>query len=77
MLSLEDVSKKSGAIQSLSGIDLDIERGDAVGLMGDNRAGISTLVKIIAGNSHRAAAASESKTTRFNSRNRSMPVMTG
>lgn len=50
LLSLKGVSKNFGAIQALSGIDLEIAPGEAVGLMGDNGAGKSTLVKIIAGN---------------------------
>ena len=50
LLSLKGVSKNFGAIQALNGIDLDIQPGEAVGLMGDNGAGKSTLVKIIAGN---------------------------
>ena len=39
-----------GAIEALSGVDLDISPGEALGLMGDNGAGKSTLMKIIAGN---------------------------
>ncbi len=50
VLTLRDVSKNFGAIQALSGVDLDIRRGEALGLMGDNGAGKSTLMKIIAGN---------------------------
>ncbi|WP_282608580.1 ATP-binding cassette domain-containing protein [Pelagibius sp. Alg239-R121] len=50
LLSLKGVSKNFGAIQALTGIDLEIQPGEAVGLMGDNGAGKSTLVKIIAGN---------------------------
>ncbi len=50
LLALRDIAKSFGAIEALRGIDLDIEPGEAVGLMGDNGAGKSTLVKIIAGN---------------------------
>ncbi len=50
VLELRGITKHFGAIHALSGVDLNIERGEAVGLMGDNGAGKSTLVKIIAGN---------------------------
>ncbi len=50
VLELRGISKNFGAIQALGGVDLSIERGTAVGLMGDNGAGKSTLVKIVAGN---------------------------
>jgi simple sugar transport system ATP-binding protein len=49
VLSLRGVSKHFGAIQALQGVDLDLGRGEVLGLMGDNGAGKSTLVKIIAG----------------------------
>ena len=47
---MEQVGRSFGAIQALSGVDLTIAPGEAVGLMGDNGAGKSTLAKIIAGN---------------------------
>ena len=50
LLSLRNIAKSFGAIEALRGVDLDIQPGEAVGLMGDNGAGKSTLVKIIAGN---------------------------
>lgn len=49
-LRLVNISKTFGAIQALSGVSLDIEPGEVLGLMGDNGAGKSTLVKVIAGN---------------------------
>ena len=49
-LHLDGITKHFGAIQALRGVDLEIRRGEAVGLMGDNGAGKSTLMKIIAGN---------------------------
>ena len=49
LLSLRGVSKTFGAVQALSGIDLDIYAGEVVALLGDNGAGKSTLVKILAG----------------------------
>ena len=50
LLALRNIAKSFGAIEALRGVDLDIQPGEAVGLMGDNGAGKSTLVKIIAGN---------------------------
>jgi len=40
---------KRGAMQALSGLDLDIPRGSFFGLLGPNGAGKSTLINILAG----------------------------
>jgi simple sugar transport system ATP-binding protein len=50
LLDLRKVSKSFGAIKALTDVDLQIEKGEIVGLMGDNGAGKSTMVKLIAGN---------------------------
>ena len=50
VLSLRKISKSFGAIKALTEIDLELEPGEVLGLMGDNGAGKSTMVKIIAGN---------------------------
>jgi simple sugar transport system ATP-binding protein len=50
LLQLNGVSKSFGAIKALTDVDLQIEKGEIVGLMGDNGAGKSTMVKLIAGN---------------------------
>lgn len=49
-LELRRISKNFGAIRAVDGIDLDLEPGQVLGLMGDNGAGKSTMVKIMAGN---------------------------
>ena len=49
LLSLHSVGKGFGAIRALSDIDLQVDRGEVVSLLGDNGAGKSTLVKILAG----------------------------
>ncbi len=50
LLDIRNVSKSFGAIQAVNDISFAIERGEVVGLMGDNGAGKSTMVKLIAGN---------------------------
>jgi simple sugar transport system ATP-binding protein len=44
------VSKSFGAIHALNDVSFSVEPGEVVGLMGDNGAGKSTMVKLIAGN---------------------------
>lgn len=48
-LRLKGITKRWGAITALEDIDLDIRRGEVLGLLGDNGAGKSTLVSLIAG----------------------------
>ncbi len=50
LLELRNIARHFGAIRALDGVSLSIEPGEVVGLMGDNCAGKSTLVKILAGN---------------------------
>ena len=50
MLELANISKHFGANQALTDVSLTLEPGEVVGLLGDNAAGKSTLVKIMAGN---------------------------
>ncbi|MGT2426382.1 ATP-binding cassette domain-containing protein [Amnibacterium kyonggiense] len=49
VMSLKGITKRFGAVQALSGIDLDVYPGEVVALVGDNGAGKSTFVKILAG----------------------------
>ena len=45
VLSMQGVSKRFGAVQALTDIELDVYAGEVVALVGDNGAGKSTLVK--------------------------------
>jgi simple sugar transport system ATP-binding protein len=50
LLEVRSVSKSFGAIHALNDVSFSVEPGEVVGLMGDNGAGKSTMVKLIAGN---------------------------
>jgi simple sugar transport system ATP-binding protein len=50
LLEVRGVSKSFGAIRALTDVSFAVEPGEVVGLMGDNGAGKSTMVKLIAGN---------------------------
>jgi simple sugar transport system ATP-binding protein len=50
LLEIKNVAKHFGAIHAVSDVSFIVEPGEVVGLMGDNGAGKSTMVKLIAGN---------------------------
>ena len=50
LLEVRGVGKNFGAIRALSDVDLAVDAGEVIGLMGDNGAGKSTMVKLVAGN---------------------------
>lgn len=52
LLELSQVSKYFGGVRALHEVDLELYRGEVVGLVGDNGAGKSTLVKVISGVEH-------------------------
>ncbi|HEV2530524.1 ATP-binding cassette domain-containing protein [Phenylobacterium sp.] len=49
LLRLAGIGKTYGAIRALEGVDLDLQAGEIVCVLGDNGAGKSTLIKIISG----------------------------
>jgi simple sugar transport system ATP-binding protein len=49
ILSLRGIGKRYGAVEALSGCDLDVAAGDVLGICGDNGAGKSTLIRIVSG----------------------------
>ena len=50
LLDIRNISMHFGAIHALTDLSFSVGPGEVVGLMGDNGAGKSTMVKIIAGN---------------------------
>jgi ABC-2 type transport system ATP-binding protein len=48
-IEIHQVHKRFGAVQALSGIDLDVTPGEFFGLLGPNGAGKTTLINILAG----------------------------
>ncbi len=49
LLAVRGLSKRFGAVQALSGVDLDLASGEVHALMGENGAGKSTLIRCITG----------------------------
>lgn len=49
IVSLSNVAKSFGAVRALAGVDLKIDAGECLGLVGHNGAGKSTLMNVLAG----------------------------
>ena len=49
LISLKDIGKNFGDVEALSNVNLEISRGEVVGLVGGNGAGKTTLLRIISG----------------------------
>jgi D-xylose transport system ATP-binding protein len=49
ILQLKGISKQFGAVRALEAVDFEIYPGEVVGLVGDNGAGKSSLIKVISG----------------------------
>jgi simple sugar transport system ATP-binding protein len=49
VVEMRNIKKKFGAVQALRGIDLALMHNEVLGLVGDNAAGKSTLMKVLSG----------------------------
>jgi len=49
IIEMEGIKKSFGAVQALRGVDLTLYRNEVLGLVGDNAAGKSTLMKVLSG----------------------------
>ena len=49
LVSVRGLSKRFGALTALRDVDLDIRAGEVLALLGDNGAGKSTFIKVLAG----------------------------
>jgi simple sugar transport system ATP-binding protein len=49
VVEMRNIKKNFAAVQALRGVDLTLHRNEVLGLMGDNAAGKSTLMKVLSG----------------------------
>jgi simple sugar transport system ATP-binding protein len=49
IVEMQDIKKSFGAVQALRGVDLTLRQNEVLGLVGDNAAGKSTLMKVLSG----------------------------
>ena len=49
LVEMKDIRKNFGAVQALKGVDLILNYNEVLGLIGDNAAGKSTLMKVLSG----------------------------
>ena len=48
-LTMRGIGKRFPGVHALDGVDLDVDAGEILGLVGENGAGKSTSIKILAG----------------------------
>jgi simple sugar transport system ATP-binding protein len=53
LIEMRDIHKSFGAIKALNGVNFRLMQGEILGLVGDNSAGKSTLMKILSGAYHK------------------------
>jgi ABC-type sugar transport system ATPase subunit len=49
IIEMRNIKKHFGAVQALRGVDLALRHNEVLGLVGDNAAGKSTLMKVLSG----------------------------
>lgn len=49
LIDVKDLEKSFGDVEALDGVDLEVEKGEIVGILGPNGAGKSSLMKILTG----------------------------
>ncbi len=49
ILEMRNIKKSFGAVRALRGVDLVLHHNEVLGLVGDNAAGKSTLMKVLSG----------------------------
>ena len=64
VVEMRDIKKSFAAVQALRGVDLALHHNEVLGLMGDNAAGKSTLMKVLSGAYAPMKARSSSRETR-------------
>lgn len=52
VVAMRNIKKSFGAVQALRGVDLTLHHNEVLGLVGDNAAGKSTLMKVLSGAYH-------------------------
>ena len=67
VLKMSQICKSFGPVQVLENVDLQLAKGEILGLIGENRAGKSTLIKILCGIYHATSGEIELNGKRFRS----------
>ena len=49
VVEMKGICKSFGGVQALKSVDLELRRGEIMGIVGDNGAGKSTLMKVLSG----------------------------